>query len=73
MKKSGSGFGKSLGVAHANGTPKAVDVRSPVQDLVRDILLRIPWETFRQHPVGDGDIHRLPQRQLVSFWRKKKS
>ena len=64
----GGSFGKSLGAAHANGTPAAVDVRSPVRDPVGDIL---------PDPVGDGDIRRLPpsvgKRQLLSFWRKKKS
>ena len=67
----GGSFGKSLGVAHADGTPKAVDVRSPVRDPVGDISLCVPWETFCQHPVGDADIHMPSQRQLVSsFWRK---
>ena len=42
----GGSFGKSLGAAHANGTPAAVDVRSPVRDPVGDILL---------DPVGDGE------------------
>ena len=50
----GGSFGKSLGAAHANGTPAAVDVRSPVRDPVGDILPD-PVGDILLDPVGDGE------------------